>query len=228
LLAGETLNDAERQATGGHPETYRVLFLAHCTREKGLFDALDGVALANAELARTNSPMRIQLTVAGEFVNREEQVEFEQRIAQPDLTHGFVSGGRQGCVEYIGFAGGETKWRQFTECDCFCFPTYYYAESFGLVVIEAMACGMAVVASAWRTIPELLTPDYPGLVPPRAPDQVAKAILGLMPQPPGGGLRRHFLQHFTIEQHLKKLAAAIRDAETAQAEMGKDYSAPAK
>jgi glycosyltransferase involved in cell wall biosynthesis len=226
LLAKEVISDAEREAAGGDPEVYRVLYLAHCTREKGLFDTLDGVALANAELARRGSTMRIRLTVAGEFVSAEEHAAFNLRIARPDLTESSASGGTRSAVEYIGFAGGATKWRQFNECDCFCFPTYYYAESFGLVVIEAMACGMAVVASAWRTIPELLTPRYRGLVQPQSPDRIANAILELMPQPPAVELRRHFREHFTVEQHLKKLAGAIRDVESATADEGADYGKP--
>jgi glycosyltransferase involved in cell wall biosynthesis len=161
-------------------------------------------------------------------VNPDEQVEFKQRCAQPDLQENSAPGGSRSCVEYIGFAGGATKWRQFAECDCFCFPTYYYAESFGLVVIEAMACGMTVVASEWRTIPELLTENYPGLVPPRSPDRIAQAILGLMAQPPAVALRQHFLAHFTVEQHLKKLAAAIHEAETAGTDPASPFSAPRK
>jgi glycosyltransferase involved in cell wall biosynthesis len=226
LLAGKALTETERVAAGGDPEIYRVLYLAHCLREKGLFDTLDGVAAANQALGRTGSPIRVELTVAGEFVNPAEQVEFNQRIVQPDLATG--PGNGRSCVEYIGFAGGTNKWRQFKECDCFCFPTYYYAESFGLVVIEAMACGMAVVASAWRTIPELLTPDYPGLVPPLAPDRIAKAILQFMTQPPSVELRQHFLANFTVAQHLRRLAAAICDGEGAAADSGTIRSEPAK
>lgn len=228
LLAGATLSDAEREQAGGAPEVFRVLYLAHCLREKGLFDTLDGVALANAELARAGSPLRIRLTVAGEFVSSAEQEEFNRRIAQPDLSNHLGPGGQQSCVEYLGFAGGDNKWRQFTTCDCFCFPTYYYAESFGLVVLEAMACGMAVVASQWRTIPELLTPQYPGLVPPRSPARIAQALQFFMSQPPAVELREHFLANFTAAQHLKQLAAAIRAAEQAAADPASDYSAPRK
>ena len=96
------------------------------------------------------------------------------------------------------------------------------------MVIEAMACGMAVVASAWRTIPELLTENYPGLVPPQSPDRIARALLGIMRLPPAVELRRHFLTNFTIEQHLKKLATAIRQAESAEVDAGQDHAAPAK
>jgi glycosyltransferase involved in cell wall biosynthesis len=228
LMQGLPLNDQERADAGGDPEVFRVLYLAHCLREKGLFDALDGVARANATLARKGSPIRIRLTVAGEFVNPREQEEFNARIAHSDLNGHPASGGQRSSVEYIGFAGGEHKWRQFKECDCFCFPTYYYAESFGLVVIEAMACGLAIVASVWRTIPELLTPDYPGLVPPRSPDRIADALIAFMPQPPAVELRRHFLANFTVERHLKQLSAALRESETAVSDPASDHAAPPK
>ena len=36
------LEAADLQDTGGDPQLIRVLYLAHCTREKGLFDTLDG------------------------------------------------------------------------------------------------------------------------------------------------------------------------------------------
>ena len=85
LVAGQKLTPADLENTGGDPHRFRVLFLAHCTRQKGLFDTLDGVALASERLLRTGSPIRIYLTVAGEFFDPRERIEFEQRIAQPDL-----------------------------------------------------------------------------------------------------------------------------------------------
>ena len=51
-------------------------------------------------------------------------------------------------MRYCGFVAGEEKRRLFRESDCFCFPTYYPAESFGIVVIEAMAFELPVVAAA--------------------------------------------------------------------------------
>ena len=73
------------------------------------------------------------------------------------------------CVTYAGFVFGPAKQRILTESDCFCFPTYYYAESFGLVLVEAMAFGLPVITTRWRSIPELLPQDYPGFVDIRSP-----------------------------------------------------------
>jgi len=214
ILAGQALAPSGLEGTGGDPHLFRVLFLAHCTREKGLFDTIEGVALANAQLARDHSPVRVHLTVAGEFIAAAEQVEFEERIGRADLR------GAEGqpLAGYIGFAAGEAKRSAFATSDCFCFPTYYYAESFGLVVLEAMAFGLPIVASRWRTIPELMPPGHAGLIPPREPSKIAAALLKFIPQPEFESLRDHFLRHFTIEQYLTSLARALHSVEQPETE----------
>ncbi len=186
----------------GAPEglTFRVLYIAHCIREKGLFDTLDGVALGNIALREKKSPFAIHLTVAGAFINPEEEVEFLARIARPDLA---------GMVEYEGFVEGDKKKELLRDCDCLSFPTYYHAESFGLVIVEAMAAGMAVVTTRWRAIPELLPADYPGFVSAKSPEAVATALQAAMFQD-ARPLRDAFLQRFTIERHVEMLGNALK------------------
>ena len=151
----------------------------------------------------------MKLKVAGEFINPGERAEFDERVQQPDLR---LSSGEP-CASYIGFVSGDAKRRAFEESDCFCFPTYYYAESFGLVVLEAMAFGVPVIASRWRSIPELVAPDYPGLIPPHDPQKIADALVQMLPTASAEALREHFLSRFTIEQHLAALAKALHSVE---------------
>lgn len=187
------------QIGSGEPFRFRLLFIAHCTREKGLFDALEAVALLNGRA----STLRAHLTVAGAFMNIAEEQAFRERIAQPDLA---------GAVTYAGFVSGASKQRLFEENDCLCFPTYYPAESFGLVVVEAMAFGMTVASTRWHAIPELLPPDYPRLAEPRSPEQLACLLEQLAASNLAEALRARFLEQFSEESHLRQLASAFRTA----------------
>lgn len=205
-LTGEHFDSEKSNRTGGEPQIVKVLFLAHCTREKGLFDVLEGVALANTGLRLTNSPLRLQLTVAGEFVYQQEQKEFNRRVSQLE-SENVVD------VDYLGFINGNAKREVFTASDCFCFPTYYPAESFGLVIVEAMAFGLPVITTRWRSIPEILPSDYPGFVDPKSPKQVAEALRRLAGLDLAQSLRERFVRSFTLERHLTSLAEALHSVE---------------
>jgi len=195
-----TVDGAQESPGGSDAGTFQVLYLAHCTRDKGLFDALDGVALANARLRGERSGMRCRLTVAGLFPRGDDEAEFRARIAHPDLA---------GAVEYVGFVEGERKSALLRSSDCLCFPTYYHAETFGLVVVEAMAAGLCIVTTRWRAIPDLLPAEYPGFVPVRDPGAVAQALIESFTRD-DTILRDLFVAHFTEEAHLASLAGALR------------------
>ena len=183
---------------------FRVMFIGLCHRSKGLFDALDAIALANRRLQ--SSPLRISLAVAGGFWTDAERVEFESRIQRPDLT-------RDGTplVVYKGFVSGESKQVLFRECDCLCFPTYYPAESFGLVVAEAMAWGMSVVATRWRTVPELLPSKYAGVVDIQSPEQVSEALIQMAGSQYDDRLRSLFLERYTDHRFTEAMLRVLLD-----------------
>ena len=182
------------------PLVWRVLFLAHCIREKGLFDSSEGVALFN----QRQTALRIHLTVAGAFMEEREEREFRERIAQPDLV---------GAVTFVGFVSGERKKALFQESDCLCFPTYYSAESFGLNIVEALAYGIPTVATRWRAIPEILPLDYPGFVDPQAPMQIADAFKRLAGLDLAQELRIHFLTHFSLQSYILQIAQVLTEDE---------------
>jgi glycosyltransferase involved in cell wall biosynthesis len=254
LLAGEELTPDDLRETGGDPHIFKVLFMAHCTRAKGLFDALDAVTLANQRLANEHSPLRIHLAVAGGFLSERDRAAFEEHLlhqareiqahhapsdtpgntapasgasdesgslpsesdaapaAAPHMLAPFVSFLP---ITYRGFVTGAEKNRLLAESDCFCFPTYHYAESFGLVLIEAMAFGLTLVATRWRSIPELLPHDYPGLVDIRAPQQIAAALPAAFTSETGLELRQRYVNSFTADRFFANLAEAFKTVEDA-------------
>lgn len=200
LLHGQTISAETRNLAGGDPEVFRVLYLGHCFREKGIFETVEGVARAEALLRKQSHPLTVHLTVAGDFNSAQDRAEFTELIAQLRLS---------GIVTYLGFVEGAEKSRLLTESDCLCFPTYYHLESFGLVVLEAMAAGLSVIATRWRALPEILPAEYPGFVEARNAQAIAEAIPRLFVEN-STFLRTIFLSRFTEISHLQCLHRALR------------------
>lgn len=199
LLSGAALSPAELDS---RPDVVRVLYLAHGMREKGLFDTLEGVLLANQYL--TQSPLRLHLTVVGAFFSDNERAAFQSRLETARAGE---------TVRCLGFVSPEDKRRCLTEADLFCFPTYYSAENQPGNLIEAMAFGLPTLTTKWRSIPEMLPAGYPALVEPQSPKEIARVLRELLTANPCRALREQFLRRFTLEQHLRGMAAAIRRLE---------------
>ena len=200
LLAGRTPAAAELAVAGEDAGVVRVLYLAHCTREKGLFDALSGVCLANAALAQRKSRLSLRMVVAGNFLSSREQQEFEAEVVRLACA---------ASVEYQGFVGGEKKAKLLRDSDLFCFPTFYQNENQPVNLIEAMAFGLPVLTTRWRSLPELLPVNYPGLVPIQNPAAISAAILLLLETHDGEGFRERFLKFYTLDRYLSELAKAF-------------------
>jgi glycosyltransferase involved in cell wall biosynthesis len=205
IAAGQELDAAEREQAGGDPECFRVLYLAHCTREKGLFDCIQGVLLANEKLAAAGR-FRLELSVAGNFVDDAEREEFDRILATPEGAK---------CIRYLGFVANGEKQRVLRDADRFCFPTYYQNENQPVNLIEAMAFGLPIITTRWRSLPELVPPSNFGLVDICSPAQIAAALEGSLTEEASEQIRAAFLRHFTLEQYLAGLADAFHSTESA-------------
>jgi glycosyltransferase involved in cell wall biosynthesis len=203
------LADRRRVVSGSAGSTagrisVRVLFMAHCTREKGVFDAIEAVRLANQQLTKRQIPVALRLSVAGRFVDAKELAVFRSILQEP---------GAADWLDYMGFVESEAKAAALAGSDLFCFPTFYPCEGQPLNVMEAMAYGLPIATTRWRSIPELLPPNYPGLADPEHPDQVAKVLVALLTES-GDLLRERFLNHFVLGKHLTRLAGALSQVDT--------------
>jgi glycosyltransferase involved in cell wall biosynthesis len=188
--------------------TVNVLFLAHCSREKGVFAAILGVLAANQKLNARGLPMRLRLTIAGNFITDAEKAEYDRLREDPVAA---------ATVTYAGFVSGQRKSELLREADLFLFPTHYLGENQPVNLIEAMAFGVPLVTTRWRSLPEMLPAGHTGLVSGQDPDEIAEAVLRVLGEQSGEDMREHFRAHFTLERHLADLANAIRTAAEAGA-----------
>jgi len=186
--------------TSDGPHVVTVLYLAHCTSDKGLFDTVAGVDRANQQLRKSKAPVSLRLVVTGNFINMEEKAKFDRLLAKAGASE---------TMSYLGFVSGEQKHKLLRDADLFCFPTYYENENQPVNLIEAMAFGLPILTTRWRSIPELFPANYPGLVEVRSPDQIGRALIELLSRETGEGFRDIFLRNFTLERHISGLAEAF-------------------
>ena len=203
LLAGCDPARLNLVAPGSQPEIVRVLFLAHCTRDKGLFDAVRAVLLANEQLRATRSPLSLRLVVAGGFPDVNERLEFEKLQAGP--------GGE--AVQYVGFVQGAQKAQLMVEADVLCFPSHW--ETQPVSVIEALAYGMPLVISRLPSVQEMIPPGYKGVAELKEPVDIARALTAALSFGGFSELREHFISHFSLDQFFTKLSAALHSVSAA-------------
>jgi glycosyltransferase involved in cell wall biosynthesis len=178
----------ERIARPGEPLV--ILFTGVLIPSKGVRDLLDAFAL----LCGQGIDARLELM--GKWGDASFETECRERVV------------RQGLADRVSFLGVKQdleKFRHFAACDIFCFPSYFEAESFGLVLVEAMQFAKPVVSTLWRGIPSVVADGVNGfLVPIRDPQAVAGKLRALamdasLRRRMGEEGRRIFVRDFTLE-----------------------------
>ncbi|MBM2824998.1 MAG: phosphatidylinositol alpha-mannosyltransferase [Dehalococcoidales bacterium] len=83
-------------------------------------------------------------------------------------------------VVFVGYVPYDQLPRYYQTADIFCAPALS-RESFGIVLIEAMAMGKPIIASNIKGYASVLTHDQEGLlVPPKNSQELARALLSLL------------------------------------------------
>ncbi len=156
--------DIEAAPRGPKPpsDELRLLFVGRSEERKGL-----PVLLAAFQALVEHVPSR--LTVVGA-----DPEEIARRVSDPDLmSH----------IDVLGKVSDSILWRQLGEADLLCAPSLA-GESFGMVLIEAMAAGTGVVASAIAGYSDVVTNGVDGiLVPPADPQALAEELQLLAHEP---------------------------------------------
>jgi|SRR5581483_2698091 len=171
-----------------------VAFVGLGAREKGLLDALDGVALAHAR-----EPHAFRFTAVGAFADSATEREFRECAAPLGAA-----------VRHLGFVTDAERDAVLRAADIFCFPSYYPHEGQPAVLLEALAHDLPIITTRWRGIPENLPAAHIYFVDPRSPQQIADQLVrARRAGAAGGALRRHYLAHFTRARHLAALTQAL-------------------
>jgi glycosyltransferase involved in cell wall biosynthesis len=181
-----------------------VLYVGMLSESKGLMVLFE----ACATLAARRVPLR--LNIMGRFESEEFEARARARIAELKLDRSIC---------FLGQRTGAEKFASFAQADVLCHPSFF--ETFGLVLVEAMACGLPVVATRCGSIPTIVDEGGTGfLVEPRDADGLADRLARLakdarLRQWMGAAARRRFLQEYTLERHIERMRQVFLDVASA-------------
>jgi glycosyltransferase involved in cell wall biosynthesis len=170
---------------GAAPEGY-LAFLGRISPEKGVERAVEIAQAAGL-------PLRVAAKI-----DRADRAYYER-----DVAHLFELPG----VEYIGEIGEAEKPAFLAAARALLFPIDW-EEPFGMVMIEAMACGTPVVAFVRGSVPEVLEDGVTGYL----VDSVEEAIaaLGRLDQLDRARCRAEFERRFTAARMARDYLAVYR------------------
>ena len=145
---------------------FNILFVGRLEQRKGFRVLLE----AFARLSRDGRAARL-IVVGGYSTSQRERYQRLLRAAAIDN------------VVFAGYASPERLPRFFQSADVVCVPSLG-GESFGIVLVEAMAAGRALVASDIPAYQEVLADSAAGVLVPRGdPDALYRALSRLTKQP---------------------------------------------
>lgn len=157
--------------------------------------------LRAAAMIRTQHP-RTRFLIVGEASFGEQAYEKEIRDLASSLDLGDT-------VTFAGFRSDVPA--VMAAFDILAFPSH--AESFGVVLIEAMAMGKPVVATNCDGVIDIVVDGETGImVPPKEPGQLAAGLAALIADPGkrqrmGSAGRRRVEEHFDQERQITRLEA---------------------
>ena len=153
-----------------------LAFLGRISPEKGIDKAI-----------RIAAASGMKLKVAAK-VDKADQAYYEQHV-RPLLE--------QGHVEFVGEIDDARKPAFLSGAHALLFPIDW-PEPFGLVMIEAMACGTPVIAFNRGSVPEVIDEGVSGLI--VEDEAAAVAAVGRLDALDRGRVRRQFEQRFTARR----------------------------
>ena len=139
----------------------QLLYLGYLGEAKGTFDLLDAFEMMDV------GECQVVLNLVGDFMTSQDKGSVSK------VAHQVNAGGKD--CRLLPPIYGEAKLACFEHADIFVFPSHH--EGMPMAILEAMASGLPVVATAVGGIPDLIANGVNGfLIPARAPRELSKAI----------------------------------------------------
>lgn len=192
----------QRQREHTHPFTF--LFLSNMIETKGVYVLLEACSILKQK------GYSFRCNFVGQWFDVTQDA-FEARCAQLGVSD---------CVLAHGAKYGTEKNEFLRTADALVFPTFYPAETFGLVILEAMQYALPVISSNEAAIPGIIETGKTGLiVEKRHAHALAEKMEWLINHPQKSGSmghagRKRYEQYFTLEHFEARMVEILRDCLT--------------
>jgi glycosyltransferase involved in cell wall biosynthesis len=188
---------AVRRALGLPATAAVILFVGQVTHAKGILDIVRALARLRAQ---GHAPLLIILGTPSPATITQEIEELAR------------TGGVWEALRLLGQREDVARWMQ--AADLLVSGSCQNTEGLSRVLYEGMACGLVPVATAVHGNREAVTPDVGVLVPPGAPEDLARALGGLLANPAHraalgarAAVRAH--ERFDIARHARNVEAFL-------------------
>ena len=187
-----------RTPSRGRRDTFSLLFCGRLNSRR----PHKTVDILLKAMPRILQKYRVQLNIIGTGPRFDEYVALAQTLGIEEEVH------------FLGFVDPTKMPVHYASADLFVLPSA--RESFPLVLLEAMASGLPVVATTVGGVPEMVLEGETGLlVPPNDPEALAEAINSLLAEPArmramGAKGRERVEEYYTWDRVAERMAGFFR------------------
>ncbi len=178
------------------------VYLSNIMMSKGVFELIESFKDISADYDH------VSLSIAGEFMSDASMNFEETKLKFISEISGINN------ISYLGKVYGEEKIKLLQRSDIFVLPSYYVSEALPISIIEAMACGNAIITSNHKYLPDLISESNGLLAEPKSVSSLSECFRTLlMDLSLVKKMQRYNTLHakkmYSLDKYIKKLKGII-------------------
>ena len=170
---------------GGVNDIPYILFIGNLIKGKGVIELLDAYEILN----KKNIDIELRFIGGGPMMN-----ELKRRVKQKNLVK---------TVKFLGVVSHDELPRHIANANVLALPSY--REGVPNVILEAMACGVPVVASNVGGIPEVVNEETGVLVKSIDAHSIAESMIEALEKPWSTKTIRAYAERFSWDENIEQL-----------------------
>lgn len=172
-----------------------ILFVGHIIRAKGIFDLLNAIEIIRK--LDQNIYKRISWVIVGQGT---DMMEFKKRLTAFNINND---------VKVVGEVPHEKISKYMENADFIILPSW--SEGLPATLVEAMGCGLPIIATEVGGIPELINKDIGILVEPKNPEELAKGIIKAISKDWNRKFISEYAKRYTWKKNAEKMIKIYKE-----------------